>query len=230
MKLKIICMLGLCLIAISCKRKEEFGFGKTREGNPKPALLKIQKHVYALRDSFETNAGPMEYSGAVLYRDARKIDTAFSDFGFSEFGIDSIIYQRIYLEDDTLWDTTHDSIVTLIKDGVDSGLYFYDGPHNSKTKISNALPYYHSFSSPSVSNDTILYWGVVAGVNQMFNIYAMRYLIKSGKLDSVYLFQEGLETDNTSFFPKIRLENRRYIYLGTENKMVGLDSNFNRIK
>jgi hypothetical protein len=58
----------------------------------------------------------------------------------------------------------------------------------------------------------------------------MRFDLLTGKMDSVYLFRETLETDNTTFFSKVFFENGRYRYQGTGENSALLDSSFHRIQ
>jgi hypothetical protein len=183
---------------------------------------------YALKDTLVAGGGPMEYYGTILYRDSMKVDTALTYFGIHEIGRDSVVYERLFIESDSMWNESHDTLITLIQTGTDSGIFLYDGARKKRKSLSAGLPYYGYFASPSLFSGSLLYWGVSQGDSGYFNIYAMRYGLKTGAIDSVYLFKEGLETDNSSFFAPVFPENGKYIYQGTESK-VELDSGFRKL-
>jgi hypothetical protein len=170
----------------------------------------------------------MAYPGARLYRDGKPIDTVFSGFGLPEVGKDSILYRKLLVYADTLRDSATDTVMNIILSGEEGGLYLYDKAAEIKTNLSAALPFYHAFSSPSVSAGSLLYWGV-AKADPEFRIYAMRYGFAARKIDSAFLYLDGLETDNTEYFPAVERVNGAYTYPAADGSSIVLDSAFHRI-
>lgn len=193
-----------------------------------PSSVPPMQHVYALRDSFVADGGPMAYPGARLYRDGKPIDTVFSGFGLPEVGKDSILYRKLLVYADTARDSATDTVMNIILSGEDGGLYLYDKAAGIKTKLSAGLPYYNDFSSPNSSAGSLLYWGV-AKADPEFRIYAMRYGFATRKIDSTFLYLDGLATDNTEYFPDVERVNGAYSYPAADGSSIVLDSAFRRI-
>lgn len=64
-------------------------------------------------------------------------------------------------------------------------------------QLADFVPALHAFfSSPSVIDSVLFYWGITPADSGQFRISAMKYDFATGRADSTYLFSEGLETDN----------------------------------
>lgn len=64
-------------------------------------------------------------------------------------------------------------------------------------QLADFVPALHAFfSSPSVIDSVLFYWGITPADSGRFRISAMRYDFATRRADSTYLFSEGLETDN----------------------------------
>lgn len=220
----------LCFLVLDCKSHVEPKNGKPVENTQDAISLPGPQETYALKDTFFADGGPMQYYAAALWTDEKLIDTVQLGFGFSEFGEGKVIYQRLFVTFDTLWSSNRDTMFATTLTGIDSGLYVYDRQTDRKTNISHRLAYFGDFASPSFSSNALLYWGVTPGNDSGFGIYAMRFDLLTDKMDSVYLFRETLETDNTTFFSKVFFENGRYRYQGTGENSALLDSGFQRIR
>jgi hypothetical protein len=224
--------VSLCLIAaivplLSACREEKRDAQPSRSQSA-PQSAPPAKHVYALKDSFETDSGPMAYFGAVLYRDGEPLDTVFSGFGFYEVGRDTLLYQKLLVYPDTMRDSETGIVLGINPGGEDGGLHLYDQASGIRTKLSAGLPFYHAFSSPNVSAGSLLYWGV-AKADTTFRIYAMRYGFAARNIDSAFLYNDGLGTDNTDYFPIVDFVNGTYVYPAADGSSIVLDSAFRRI-
>ena len=68
--------------------------------------------------------------------------------------------------------------------------------------LSELVPHFNSgFSSPSVIDSTLYYWGMKAeGTQGSYRLYAMRYLPRAARLDSLFLREEAPATDFRYFY------------------------------
>jgi hypothetical protein len=217
----------LCLLGMGC--------GKDQKAPQRAIPAESAKSVrpahsapirYHLVDTLETDVGPSFYSGSRLYRGTEILDTVSSGFGYSQFGRDSVVYVKIRLFNDTDWNDTHDTVRLVYHDGDNLGLYVFDGPNLVKTHLSPRLAYYSNYSNPIAAFGEVLYWGLRHTPGDTIHVYAMRYGLKSGATDSVFLYQDAIGTDDEEYFNRPIAKGNGYAFTTPAGKTAALDANF----
>jgi hypothetical protein len=143
-----------------------------------------------------------------LYLNDVFIDSVDLDFGVHRIGRDSLLF------------------LPVVGDDVDDHV-LYDG--TTCLKIASKLPYLDSyFSSPSVENNRIHYWGLRKVSESAYAIYAMRFDFGRSHLDSVPLDTIDLRTDYRFYFRAPRVAGDGIEYKA-QAKTYMVDSSYARI-
>ena len=113
------------------------------------------------------------------------VDSVDIEFGVHRVGRDSLVFLPVIVDD--------------IGDHL-----LYNG--STCVPLATRLPYLDSyFSSPSVEQNSFLYWGMKKLSERAYAIYAMRYDLARAKLDSLLLDTLAIATDYRFYFaaPKV---------------------------
>ena len=167
--------------------------------------------AYAVGDTSDWATMIEEGKRAVLRAGGTVIDTVDVLFGVHVVGRDSLVFLPVLAYHDsadaalltapTAWPTDH----------------VLCAPAGRRT-LSEMLPHFNSgFSSPSVIDSAVYYWGMKAQDNQgRYRLYAMRYVPRRGQLDSVFLREDAPATDYRFFYGPPFEENSAIVFEGGE--------------
>jgi hypothetical protein len=151
-----------------------------------------QTDNYILSDSLEFSDMITGGLARVLkFRDS-PIDTIDSAFGINSLDGQKIVYHKVEIFGMPLAGNSYEGTFSdyiICKNG-------------RKTLLRNSLAYFDDwFSSPSVIGNYILYWGFKKEKGSKYlTVYAMRYEIDRRRIDSIFLFSDKIETDNSGLF------------------------------
>jgi hypothetical protein len=166
------------------------------------AVSSAQTNEYVLSDSLEFSDMISGGTAKVLKVNNRLIDTICTFFGVQSIGKSTIVYQKVEIRGKSEYGDSYE--------GNFSDYIVYK--QGKKSLLRKSLSFFDDwFSSPSIINGRIYYWGLKHQNNSdSLSIYAMRYNFLNGKTESLILFTDLLETDNPGFFYPPILDKRGY--------------------
>ena len=171
--------------------------------------------TYTLGDTSDWATMIEEGKRAVLRAGGMLIDTVDVLFGAQVVGRDSLVFLPVLAYHDsgdaaalsapTAWPTDH---VLCAPDG--------------RRTLTEILPHFNAgFSSPSVIDSAVYYWGLNRQDDQgRYRLYAMRYSPRRGQLDSVFLREEAPATDYRFFYGPPFKQDSTIVFEGGEARAL----------
>ncbi len=137
---------------------------------------------------------------SVLYFDESLVDTFDNYFGLHILSDKELIYQKFITFHDDL--SKHYLEEGRIYGWADECILFQNG---LKTDLKTILPYYNDdHSHLEIVSFKLHYWGLKKlernGEYAGYNIYAIRYDLNKSQVDSLFLFNDYLGTDDRGYF------------------------------
>ena len=153
---------------------------------------------------------------AVLRAGAAIIDTVDVLFGVHAVGRDSLVFlpvlayevdsaEAAMMSAPAAWPTDHVLCTP-----------------ESRRPLTEILPHFNAgFSSPSVIDSSVYYWGLNPQSNQgQYRLYAMRYAPRHGRLDSLFLREEAPATDYRYFYGPPFEQNGAMVFEGGDARAL----------
>jgi hypothetical protein len=165
--------------------------GAARAGPPCPAGA-----TYVLGDTSDWATMIEEGKRAVLRAGTTVIDTVDVLFGVHAVGRDSLVFLPVLAYE-----------VDSAEAAMMPGPAAFPEEHvlctpSGRRVLSSSLPHFNSgFSSPSVIDSTLYYWGLnLQDDRGRYRLYAMRYTARDGRVDSLFLREETPVMDFRYFY------------------------------
>lgn len=172
--------------------------------------------TYTLGDTLEWATMIEEGKRVVVRANGAVVDTVDVHFGVHHVGRDSLVFfpvlayevdsaEAAMMSAPPAWPTDH---VLCTPTG--------------RRTLSEIVPHFNSgFSSPSVLDSAVHYWGMKPeGSQGSYRLYAMRYIPRQARVDSLYLREESPATDYRYFYGPPFKENGTIIFDGGKARVV----------
>ena len=166
---------------------------------PSHVTAQEQQHVYLISDT--ADYATMIYGGlrGILYQDGAYLDTVDVSFGVQHVpGGILFLPVRVYDRDN----------IDCARDGLCSDFtnyMFYNGREG--TALHELVPeLLDHWSSPSVIDSLLYFWGIARHPEGGYTISAMRHDLAVSRTDSTYLYRDALATDNPWHFRRPQQE------------------------
>ena len=92
-------------------------------------------------------------------------------------------------------------------------------------RLASFLPYFNeTFTTVKVLDGKFYYWGLKSlkahGQSKGMSVYAIHYDFAKTKIDSLFLYQKNIATDNTSYFRSPLIKNGKIHFYSMDSKWV----------
>lgn len=171
---------------------------------------------YTLGDTLPWATMIEEGKRVVLRANGTLVDTVEVLFGVHHLGQDSLVFFPV-----RAYDADSAEVASLSAPAAWPTDHVLCTPAGRRT-LSEILPHFNSgFSSPVVVDSAVHYWGMKPeGTQGSYRLYAMRYVPRQARLDSLFLREEAPATDYRYFYGPPFKENGAIVFDGGDAKAL----------
>ena len=223
---RLVHLTAFLLVTSTCKDAKRQSGADSRVATDSPVVITTDASPpgapcpvgasYTIRDTAEWATMIEEGKRAVLRAGTTIVDTVDVLFGVHSVGRDSLVFLPVLAYDvdsaeaanmsaPAAWPTDH---VLCIPGG--------------RRQLGELAPHFNAgFSSPSVIDSVIYYWGMKPQGNQgRYRLYAMRFIPRERRVDSLFLREEAPATDFRYFYGPPARQSGAIVFEGGDARAV----------
>ena len=220
------CLTALLLAVGACERAKQGSAADSLAEPDSPVVITMDASqpaapcpvgaTYTVRDTLDWATMIEEGKRAVLRAGTTLIDTVDVLFGVHAVGRDSLVFLPVLAYDvDSAEAAKMPAPAAFPTDHV---LCTADG----RRTLGEIVPHFNAgFSSPSVIDSAVHYWGMKPEGNQgRYRLYAMRYAPRQRRVDSLFLREEAPATDYRYFYGPPVEQNGAIVFEGGDARAL----------